>query len=199
MPVGGVAAPPRAAGAAAGGHCLPRIRRGDQPKGSRAAPESPAGGMVPSSLVASGSAREGSFHSLLHFEPRPEWRNGRRRRLKISRRRRRAGSNPASGSNGINGLDQVLWACSISPVVLTTLSSQLAFQRRSPPAPFLQHAPEVRRQALVMAYKLLDMAQWRWRRLNAAHLLPLVRAGVTFVDGVQQEREEVTKPPRKAA
>ena len=31
-------------------------------------------------------------------------------------------------------------------------------------------------------------AQHRWRRLNSAHLLPLVRAGVTFVDGVQKER-----------
>ena len=40
----------------------------------------------------------------------------------------------------------------------------------------------------LMAYKLLDMAQGRWRRLNGAHLLPLVRAGVVFVDGVQQER-----------
>jgi putative transposase len=39
-----------------------------------------------------------------------------------------------------------------------------------------------------MAYKLLDMAQQRWRRLNAAHLLPLVRAGVKFENGVQQER-----------
>jgi hypothetical protein len=29
--------------------------------------------------------------------------------------------------------------------------------------------------------------------------LPLVRAGVVFVDGVQQEREEVVKPRRKAA
>jgi len=56
-----------------------------------------------------------------------------------------------------------------------------------------------RLKALVMAYKLLDMAQQRWRRLNAAHLLPLVRAGVVFVDGVQQEREEVTKPRKKAA
>jgi hypothetical protein len=37
-----------------------------------------------------------------------------------------------------------------------------------------------------MAYKLLDMAQVRWRRLDGAHLLPLVRAGITFVDGVQQ-------------
>ena len=35
-----------------------------------------------------------------------------------------------------------------------------------------------------MAYKLLDMAQRRWRRLNGAHLLPLARAGVPFIDGV---------------
>jgi len=54
-------------------------------------------------------------------------------------------------------------------------------------------------KALVMAYKLLDMAQQRLRRLNAPHLLPLVRAGVLFVDGVQQEREEVVTPRRKAA
>ena len=57
--------------------------------------------------------------------------------------------------------------------------------------------PELK--ALVMAYKLLDMAQQRWRRLNAAHLLPLVRAGVTFVDGVQKEREENVQPRKKAA
>jgi hypothetical protein len=37
-----------------------------------------------------------------------------------------------------------------------------------------------------MAYKLLDTAQARWRRLNGAHLLPLVRGGIAFVDGVQQ-------------
>jgi hypothetical protein len=30
---------------------------------------------------------------------------------------------------------------------------------------------------LLMAFKLLDMAQQRWRRLDGAHLLPLVRAG----------------------
>ena len=41
-----------------------------------------------------------------------------------------------------------------------------------------------------MAYKLLEMAQHRWRRLNSAHLLPLVRAGVTFIDGVQPERNK---------
>ena len=37
-----------------------------------------------------------------------------------------------------------------------------------------------------MAYKLLEMAQARWRGLDGAHLLPLVRAEITFVDGVQQ-------------
>ena len=30
-----------------------------------------------------------------------------------------------------------------------------------------------RTKGLLMAYKLLDMAQRRWRRLNVAHLLPL--------------------------
>jgi putative transposase len=44
-----------------------------------------------------------------------------------------------------------------------------------------------RTKGLLMAYKLLDMAQARWRRLNGAHLLHLVRAGIVFVDGVQQE------------
>jgi putative transposase len=44
-----------------------------------------------------------------------------------------------------------------------------------------------RMKGLLMAYKLLDMAQARWRRLDGAHLLPLVRAGIGFVDGVQQE------------
>ena len=52
-----------------------------------------------------------------------------------------------------------------------------------------------RTKGLLMAYKLLDMAQRRWRRLNGAHLLPLVRAGVVFVDGLQKERnpEEARK------
>ena len=47
-----------------------------------------------------------------------------------------------------------------------------------------------RAKGLLMAYKLLEMAQHRWRHLNSAHLLPLVRAGVTFVDGVQKERNK---------
>ena len=47
-----------------------------------------------------------------------------------------------------------------------------------------------RTKALLMAYKLLDMAQQRWRRVNTPHLVPLVRAGVRFVDGVQQINQE---------
>lgn len=50
-----------------------------------------------------------------------------------------------------------------------------------------------RTKGLVMAFKLLDMAQARWRRITGAELLPLVRAGVEFVDGVQQERGEDTQ------
>jgi len=47
-----------------------------------------------------------------------------------------------------------------------------------------------RNKALLMAFKLLDMAQLRWRSLDGFELLPLVRAGVAFVDGVSQERAE---------
>jgi len=47
-----------------------------------------------------------------------------------------------------------------------------------------------RNKALLMAFKLLDMARLRWRKLNGSELLPLVRAGVTFVDGIRQERAE---------
>ena len=47
-----------------------------------------------------------------------------------------------------------------------------------------------RKKGIAMAFKLLDMAQRRWRKLNGYELLPLVRAGVKFVDGIQQERTE---------
>jgi len=55
-----------------------------------------------------------------------------------------------------------------------------------------------RTKGLLMAYKLLDMAQARWRRLDGAHLLPLVSAGIVFVDGVQQEGK-ASKPRARAA
>lgn len=46
-----------------------------------------------------------------------------------------------------------------------------------------------RKKALLMAWKLGDMAQARWRRLNGPHLLPLVRSGARFVDGELVERD----------
>ncbi len=49
-----------------------------------------------------------------------------------------------------------------------------------------------RKAGLAMAYKLLDAAQDRWRRINGHELVPLVRAGATFIDGKLQERRETT-------
>jgi len=46
--------------------------------------------------------------------------------------------------------------------------------------------------------RLHHMASVRWRRLDGAHLLPLVRAGVSFVDGLHQAGAK-TKTRRKAA
>jgi hypothetical protein len=48
-----------------------------------------------------------------------------------------------------------------------------------------------------MAFKLLDMAEQRWRRLDGASLLPLIRAGVQFVDGVRQEQPKNASRPNQ--
>lgn len=45
-----------------------------------------------------------------------------------------------------------------------------------------------RQAALAMAYKLIDAAQDRWRRISGHHLIPIVRAGAVFIDGHLQER-----------
>ena len=45
-----------------------------------------------------------------------------------------------------------------------------------------------RKAGLAMAYKLPDSAQACWRRITAAALVPLVRAGATFIDGTLHER-----------
>lgn len=45
-----------------------------------------------------------------------------------------------------------------------------------------------RRRGLVMAYKLLDAAQARWRKVNSPELVALVAAGIEFKDGTQPER-----------
>ena len=53
-------------------------------------------------------------------------------------------------------------------------------------------------EGLLMAFRLLDTAQQHWRRLDGAALLPLVRNGVKFVDGVQKEGRNIT-PQNEAA
>ncbi|MCH8256120.1 MAG: transposase [Gemmatimonadetes bacterium] len=54
-----------------------------------------------------------------------------------------------------------------------------------------------RSKGLTMAFKLLEMAQQRWRKLNAPQLLPLVLAGARFRDGMQETDRE--KKARKVA
>ncbi len=49
-----------------------------------------------------------------------------------------------------------------------------------------------RKAGLAMAYKLLDAAQDRWRKIGGAELVPLVRAGSTFIDGKLRERSDNT-------
>ena len=47
-----------------------------------------------------------------------------------------------------------------------------------------------RAAGLAMAFKLIESAQGRWRAVNAPHLVALVRAGATFVNGKLVERPE---------
>jgi len=44
-----------------------------------------------------------------------------------------------------------------------------------------------RQKGLLMAFKLLAMAEACWRRINGAHLIPLVRAGREFSNDVPPE------------
>lgn len=55
------------------------------------------------------------------------------------------------------------------------------------------------RRGLTLAFKLLEMAELRWRRLNGAALPPLVRAGVPIKDGVRIERDDQTAVEQIAA
>jgi putative transposase len=47
-----------------------------------------------------------------------------------------------------------------------------------------------RKAGLAMAYKLMLAAERTWRRLDGHELMPLVRAGVPFRDGVRVERDD---------
>jgi putative transposase len=50
--------------------------------------------------------------------------------------------------------------------------------------------PGSRAAGLAMAFKLIESAQARWRAVNAPHLVALVRAGASFVNGVLVERPD---------
>lgn len=50
--------------------------------------------------------------------------------------------------------------------------------------------PGSRAAGLAMIFKLMEAAEGRWRRLNAPHLVALVRAGAEFVNGELAERVE---------
>jgi hypothetical protein len=41
-----------------------------------------------------------------------------------------------------------------------------------------------------MAFKLIESAQARWRVVNAPHMVALVRAGASFVNGVLVEQPD---------
>jgi transposase-like protein len=58
--------------------------------------------------------------------------------------------------------------------------------------------PGSRAAGLAMAFKLIEAAQDRWRAVNGPHLVALVRAGATFVNGKLVERADETPQPEAA-
>ena len=56
-----------------------------------------------------------------------------------------------------------------------------------------------RTAGLAMAFKLLQVAQGHWRRLDGAELVPLVRAGVVFTDGTRVEPQPSRRSKKVAA
>lgn len=58
--------------------------------------------------------------------------------------------------------------------------------------------PGSRAAGLAMAFKLIEAAQDRWRAVNAPHLVALVRAGATFVNGKLVERPDEHHEPEAA-
>jgi transposase-like protein len=58
--------------------------------------------------------------------------------------------------------------------------------------------PGSRAAGPAMAFKLIEAAQDRWRAVNAPHLVALVRAGATFVNGKLVERPDDTASPEAA-
>jgi transposase-like protein len=62
----------------------------------------------------------------------------------------------------------------------------------------ITRGPGSRAAGLAMAFKLIEAAQDRWRAVNGPHLVALVRAGATFVNGKLVERPTETPQPEAA-
>jgi transposase-like protein len=62
----------------------------------------------------------------------------------------------------------------------------------------ITRGPGSRVAALAMAFKLIQAAQDRWRAVNGPHLVALVRAGATFVNGQLVERPDDHHQPQAA-
>jgi putative transposase len=56
-----------------------------------------------------------------------------------------------------------------------------------------------RAAGVVMAFKLIESAQQRWRAVNAPHLVPLVRAGARFEKGKLVEWPDAQGGDRQVA
>jgi hypothetical protein len=74
---------------------------------------------------------------------------------------------------------------------------------RHRPAPHQDHpkitrGPGSRAAGLAMAFKLIQAAQDRWRAVNGPHLVALVRASATFVNGKLVERPDDHHLPEAA-
>jgi transposase-like protein len=59
--------------------------------------------------------------------------------------------------------------------------------------------PGSRAAGTAMAFKLIESAQARWRAVNAPHLVALVRAGATFVNGKLVERPDEIRGDQQVA
>jgi hypothetical protein len=58
----------------------------------------------------------------------------------------------------------------------------------------ITRVPGSKAAGLAMAVKMIMAAQARWRAVNAPHLIALVRAGATVVNGKPTEREDERQP-----
>ena len=62
----------------------------------------------------------------------------------------------------------------------------------------ITRGPGSRAAGLAMAFKLIEAAQDRWRAVNGPHLVALVRAGTTFINGKLVERPDDHHQPAAA-